>query len=111
MYTSYFARYKGDNGISIALKSPSWFKGLLYPALFPRWSFLSPYKQTGDIETFTWEYHKQVLRHLNPELVYEDLRDHVLLCWEKPSDFCHRRLVASWIEKELGIVVPEFEFK
>ena len=35
----------------------------------------------------------------------------VLLCYEKPSDFCHRHLVADWINKELnGEYVKELEF-
>jgi hypothetical protein len=37
----------------------------------------------------------------------------ILLCWENPKDitagktFCHRHIAASWIESELGILVPE----
>ena len=35
----------------------------------------------------------------------------VLLCWEKPGGtsaaFCHRRLVAQWLQAELGVIVPE----
>ena len=31
----------------------------------------------------------------------------VLLCWCQPSQFCHRHLVADWIEKETGMYVPE----
>jgi hypothetical protein len=31
----------------------------------------------------------------------------VLLCWEKPGQFCHRRLLANWIEKSVGVEVPE----
>lgn len=37
--------------------------------------------------------------------------DVVLLCYEKPGQFCHRRLVAEWFEQELGLVVPELEIK
>jgi hypothetical protein len=31
-----------------------------------------------------------------------------LLCWEAPGKFCHRRLVAAWLEDALGIDVPEY---
>jgi len=34
--------------------------------------------------------------------------DVVLLCWEKRGVACHRRLVAEWLETELGITVPEW---
>ena len=26
----------------------------------------------------------------------------ILLCYEKPTDFCHRHLVADWINKHKG---------
>jgi uncharacterized protein YeaO (DUF488 family) len=32
-----------------------------------------------------------------------------LLCYEKPPEFCHRHLVAEWIEKQSGLVVKEWE--
>ncbi|EDQ8408608.1 hypothetical protein GO387_003587, partial [Salmonella enterica subsp. enterica serovar Senftenberg] len=31
----------------------------------------------------------------------------VLLCWEKPGEFCHRQLVSRWFRRELGISVEE----
>lgn len=37
----------------------------------------------------------------------------VLQCFEKPPldecNFCHRRMVAEWFEKSLGVTVPELE--
>lgn len=35
----------------------------------------------------------------------------VVLCWESPSEFCHRQLVASWLGGRLGIDVPEVKAK
>lgn len=32
-----------------------------------------------------------------------------LLCYEKPSDFCHRHLLADFLNKELGLNIREFE--
>jgi uncharacterized protein (DUF488 family) len=29
------------------------------------------------------------------------------LCHEKAGEFCHRRLIADWLNRELGIEVPE----
>jgi hypothetical protein len=34
-----------------------------------------------------------------------------MLCWEAPGEFCHRRLVAEWLEGELGIQVPEWKLE
>jgi hypothetical protein len=35
----------------------------------------------------------------------------VLLCWEPVSQFCHRQLVAAWLEAHLGLEVPEVKAK
>ena len=107
MKTSYFAGYKDLNGISIAIKAPAWYTGTCYPALYPKWSFLSQYKKDGDMDAYMISYHKQILAPLDPEKVYNDLKDTTLLCWEKPRVFCHRRIVAKWLEYNLDIVVPE----
>lgn len=107
MNTSYFAKYRGEKGICIAIKHPNGFKGYCYPDLFPKWSFLSKYKQDGDEESYTKAYYEEVLSKLNPNKVWQDLQNAVLLCWETPGKFCHRRLVAAWLEKELGVSIPE----
>lgn len=31
----------------------------------------------------------------------------ILLCFEKENEFCHRHLVATWLEKSLEIKVQE----
>jgi hypothetical protein len=53
----------------------------------------------------------ELLAQLDPAEIYQTLGENaVLLCWEKPGDACHRRLVAEWIEQHLGVEVPEYEF-
>jgi uncharacterized protein (DUF488 family) len=57
--------------------------------------------------TYREEYQK-ILDNLAPRQVFDDLgEDAILLCWEAPGKFCHRRLVAAWLEKHLGVTVPE----
>jgi uncharacterized protein (DUF488 family) len=57
--------------------------------------------------TYREEYQK-ILDSLDPRQVYEDLGENsILICWEAPDKFCHRRLVAEWLEKHLGVTVPE----
>jgi len=107
MKTSYFAKYKEEDGVSIAGKSPEWFTGKSYPALFPKWSFYSKYKIDGDEKAYEEEYRRQVLDKLNPVKVYEDLEHAVILCWEGSGKFCHRRLVAQWLYEKLGVTVDE----
>lgn len=35
-------------------------------------------------------------------------RDVALLCWEAPGEFCHRRLLADWAARNLGVEIPEW---
>jgi uncharacterized protein (DUF488 family) len=62
-----------------------------------------------DEATYQVEYQK-ILDNLDPRQVFDDLgEDAILLCWEAPGKFCHRRLVAAWLEKHLGRSVPELQ--
>jgi hypothetical protein len=57
------------------------------------------------------ELYGDILAGLDPQEIHESLGDNaVLLCWEKPGVWCHRRLAAEWFEGALSIVVPEFGF-
>lgn len=107
MKTSYFAKYKEKDGVNIAMRPVPGFKGSSYPDLFPHADFLWQYKADGNKEAYIKAYNERVLSHLNPQKVYDDLKDSVLLCWEKSGSFCHRRLVADWLQKELNVIVEE----
>jgi hypothetical protein len=51
----------------------------------------------------------EILAQLDPAEVYATLGENaVLLCWEKPNEWCHRRLVAEWFEAALQIEIPEY---
>lgn len=106
--TSYFAKYKGENGVSIAVGTPKWFKGRKYEPLCPPWDLVEKVKYDGDTEYYTREYYRRVLSKLDPEKVMADLEyEAVFLCWEKSGEFCHRHIVAEWLHDELGTIVVE----
>jgi len=108
MNTSYYSKYKGEHGISIAGKCPVWYRGREYKKLAPKYWFFIKYKDDGDKKYYTEQYYNEVLNKLNAKEIYEELgKDSVLLCWEKSGEFCHRRLVAEWLEKELNIKIDE----
>jgi uncharacterized protein (DUF488 family) len=107
MQTSYFAKYKNTDGVNIAIKPAPGFTGPSYPALYPKWSFLKQYKIDGNEQTYTEAYYAQVLNHLDPQKVWDDLKDSTLLCWEKTGKFCHRRIVAKWLKDALNVDVGE----
>ena len=49
------------------------------------------------------KYKETVLDKLSPEQVKADMESYgesvVMLCIEKPNEFCHRHLVAKWLNK------------
>ena len=117
MYTGYFGKLKsypkdkGYNFISIAKFNKFW-TGAEYKKLAPPYDII----KIDDEQLYTKLYYEQVLNKLNPVDVYNELGDNaVLLCYEKYDDikagktFCHRRIVADWLEKNLNIKVDELE--
>ena len=111
MWTSYYAiSGKLPTAVSIAARAPAGYLGREYKKLAPKYHFFAEYKKTGDTEKYTRCYHEEVLAKLDPLEVFAELgKDAVLLCYEKSGDFCHRRLVAEWLEKNLEIKVPELD--
>ena len=109
MNTSYFAKSgKHPNAVSIAGKAPDGFKGRQYKILAPKIWFFKKYKLDGDVDYYTEQYNAEVLDQLDPKEVLRDLgEDAVILCWEKPGQFCHRRLVAQWLNEKLGLDIKE----
>ena len=119
MQTSYFARMNGKsfksrnlNGVSIARSSRYW-DGRTYPPLFPTWEMI---KLEDRIE-YEIMYRRDVLDKLDPQKVWDDLgEDAILLCHESAAniekgDFCHRHIVARWLEENLWPAQPVTELK
>ena len=99
--------------VSIARYSP-WrgalaFKGKRYSALAPSVGLLKAWKAKEISQAeYTQRFYQETLSLLSPGLVFQELGEEaILLCWEDPGEFCHRRLVASWLEEALGINIPE----
>ena len=94
---------KHPDAVAISQGVPRFYRGKRYMRLAPpRWLL-----KAKDPELFDREYRKQ-LDSLDAKQVVEELgSDAILLCWESFNVRCHRRLVAEWLEQELGIVVPE----
>ena len=108
MNTSYFAKYKGTIGVSISAKAPTWWSGREYKKLAPKYWFFMKYKEDGDEEFYTKAYQEEVLDKLDAQEVYNELgSDVVLLCYEKSNTFCHRHLVANWLNEKLNLKITE----
>lgn len=122
LYTSYFAKVKQlqesgfNNLVCVAGYAPKFFydtpNARFYPDLAPRRGWFWEWKN-GHLSNdwYIAKYNETVLSKLNPEKVVEDLGDNaVMLCYEKPGDFCHRHLIADWIAKNTGMTVEEVDF-
>lgn len=109
IYTSYFAKLKSlpDDVVPIAIcgKPPTWYTGLAYKKLAPKYGFFMKWKETHDNDYYIKCFTEQVLDKLNPQQVYIELcelahsSNIALICFEVPSDFCHRHLVADWLSR------------
>lgn len=118
MFTSFFDNFKDcPNGqyneyklISIAGWHPQWFKGQTERKfLAPKKWFYDKYKKDGDKNFYIAKYDELVLSGVDLKELYTRLGDNtILLCWEAPGEFCHRRLVAEAIKRTLGISAPEY---
>lgn len=108
LYTGYFAKLNkylelGLYPISISYTTPYGIRADQYSLLAPKKYILSGYK-SGQLtkEDYRIEYQIQ-LDNLNVDTVVNDLLNMsqgsipILLCYEKPFDFCHRHIVADWI--------------
>ena len=105
MQTSNFARNSKDqNAVAISQGVPRWYKGRRYMPLAPSRELI----KIEDEQLFRLLYNQQVLSKLDPQQVFADLgSDAIILCWESPGKFCHRRVVAEWLEKVLDIKIDE----
>lgn len=110
MRTSYYARMNSkkfehlkDKGVQISQSARYW-NGKKYPPLYPSWELIG----INDREEYERRYKEEVLSKLDPLEVYSDLgEDAILLCHESIAkiesgeEFCHRHMVAKWLEEEL----------
>jgi len=99
-----------EGRISIARLAPR-----RHPAGYRIFSKLAPGKWFNSVseEEYRVLFAEEVLAVLDPQATWDALHalagphEPILLCWEKPGEFCHRRIVATWFEEHLGVKVPE----
>ena len=119
LYTSYFANMKNipKNMICVSICGgvPKWYTGLQYKKVAPKYKFFMEWKENHNNDYYIEHFNDEVLSKITPQEVVKDLeeltgqaKDIVLLCYEKPNDFCHRHLVSEWLRNN-GLECKEFE--
>lgn len=123
IYTSYFAKVKEleENGIvpiGIAQIPPSFFTGPNFACVAPTKSILFEQKANPDNDRYTRRYLNEVLVILkDPQVLIDGLekvahgKDVALCCFEKPNDFCHRHILAKFLNEKLNLDIEEYQFK
>jgi uncharacterized protein YeaO (DUF488 family) len=109
MHTSNFSKSALDpNAVSIALWNPKWYKGKSYRRLAPSEALLRAYGRDHDVDRYVKIYTEEILTPLDPRQVYEDLGpDAVILCHCAATVFCHRFVVARWLDRHLNLHITE----
>ena len=124
IYTSYFSKLKnkpeGLTAISIARWSPTWTNQIkTYMKLAPTTTLLLGFKNGHiDQSEYIIQYKRDTLYRTPVVKILEDLKSLkekedvgiVLYCYEKPSEFCHRHLVAEHLTKCSNLIVRELEY-
>jgi len=100
----------GDRGISAG------FEGKCIPKLAPKRGFweiwhnnIGKISEEENTRYYIEEYYKQVLSKVNIKELLKDEKDPILLCYEKGQDFCHRHVLAEFIELNYGIKVRDIK--
>ena len=120
MYTGYFAKlkcYSNNDLIPVSISSiaPKWYYKGEYKILAPWPKLIRAYKRKEITkEDYIIQFNKylynldqeQILIQLND--IFGDLNKIILICYEKPDDFCHRHLVANWLNIYITNMVEEF---
>lgn len=122
IYTGYFAKFNkyveaGLLPISIAGKGPAGINCVEWKFFAPTWDIYSNYKkgnlnEFGYLERFKSEILGVIdigsLKQFIDNTMINNKKDIILLCYETPDKFCHRHIVADFLEAN-GYVVKEFQ--
>lgn len=92
--------------VAISRGIPRGWQGRRYTALAPPRDLI----KIMEPEKFIPLYRAQVLDQLDPMQVIREMGgdNFIMLCFEPPGEFCHRRVVAAWLRKHTGVLVEEF---
>ena len=113
-YKDYGNRKSKTYSLSLDFGVKAKYVGDYVPFLLPGISLVNKWNRTKGVikeednnKLYVFEYYRTVLMRLDPEEVYNKLNNSVLLCYEDSSCFCHRHIVAEWLELFLDKEVKE----
>ncbi len=116
IFTSNYTDCKTGNLISISGDKGKkvGFVGKSLPELAPKKVFweewhnhIGKISEEENTRFYIREYYKQVLSQIDIEELLKGEKDPILLCYERNQDFCHRHILAEYIELKYGTEVKD----
>ena len=118
IFTGNYFECKAGNLISISHDKgkSAGFVGKALPQLAPKRTFWDIWRDNvgkiSEMENnryYVEEYYKEILSKVNIEELLKDMENPILLCYEKEQEFCHRHIVAEYIEIKYGVKVRDIK--
>lgn len=122
IYTGYYANIKkyeevGLVPVAVSGKVPPFYDGMTYPDFAPRWPMYRKWKDGIITNAEYAQEYKDYLDTLDKKEIKLDFdspnqcNNMILLCYEKSGDFCHRHVLADWLEGNFGYKVEEYKYE
>lgn len=122
IYTSNYARIKSFTKeypdatiIAISCWVARWHKGAVHQQrldLAPTWEIVRAIQN----DEINWEQYESAYldllkeRKVNAHKLLDDLPNNTfLLCFESPTDQCHRFTLSDWVYEQTGVRIPEWQ--
>lgn len=118
IFTGSYSNCTHGNLISISFDKGknAGFKGKSMSQLAPNYDFFKIWKnnigkisEEKNTKYYINEYYTQVLSKIDIEALLKDEQFPILLCYENSNEFCHRHVLAEFINIKYGIYVYEIE--
>ena len=118
IFTGNYTNCKHGNLISISgdRGRKAEFIGKAIPQLAPKREFweiwhnnIGKISEEENTRYYINEYYNQVLSKVNIEELLKNEKDPILLCYEEAGEFCHRHILAEYINLMYGIEVLDIE--
>jgi hypothetical protein len=113
IYTSsYSLNGNSPNAIAISHVIPEYYGGATLSKVAPSSEILNKFRNDW-FDNKPFDYKEAYLnllqeRGITAQGLIDEIPDgSVLLCYEPAGEFCHRRILAEWIEQETGMEIPE----
>ena len=118
IFTGNYEECKSGNLISISgdRGKDAGFEGKWIGELAPKRDFFKQWRRNRGVipeeennQYYIENYYSQVLSQIDVEALLKDEVDPILLCYEKGQDFCHRHVLAEYIEMIYGVKVQDIK--